>query len=183
MQTPSIYTIGHSNHGAQDLLEWLQACSITCLVDVRRHPGSRRLPQFNQGNLRRMLSAGNIDYRWYGESLGGQRDPGPEDAAFTALPEGPLRGFAAHMNTPAFRSAIGECLQLAASRHTALMCAERDPARCHRRLISDYLCLSGHQVQHIIGIGSIARHEPDSSARLDAGKIYYDRGTQPELGF
>jgi uncharacterized protein (DUF488 family) len=31
-----------------------------------------------------------------------------------------------------------------------LMCAEQDPARCHRGLIADYLRGKGHDVRHIV---------------------------------
>jgi uncharacterized protein (DUF488 family) len=43
-----IWTIGHSTHPLEKFLDLLQAHSVTALADVRRFPGSRRHPQFNQ---------------------------------------------------------------------------------------------------------------------------------------
>lgn len=163
-------------------MDWLQACSVCRLIDIRRHPGSRRLPQFNQGNLRKSLATAGIDYLWYGEALGGRREAPQQDDAFTGLPEGALRAFAVYMNTSAFRSAIDECLQLAAHEITTIMCAERDPAHCHRQLISDYLCLQGHDIRHIVGRAETSTHGVNPAARLSEGYIYYDRGTQQGLG-
>ncbi|MDZ7737396.1 MAG: DUF488 domain-containing protein [Gammaproteobacteria bacterium] len=176
-----LYTIGHSNHSLDVFTDWLVVHGISLLFDIRRYPGSRRLPQLNQGSLRRGLAAAGIDYHWYGESLGGRREGGIDTDGLEALPEGALRNFAAHMNSTAFRVAIDESLRLASVAPAAFMCAERDPGRCHRQLISDYLVLQGHEILHITGMNSTMRHQPNPVARLEADRIYYDRGTQPEL--
>ena len=177
-----LYTIGHSNHTLDTLIEWLQGHGILQLVDIRRYPGSRRLPQFNQGTLRRGLAAAGIEYHWQGEALGGMRETLPASSGFDALPDGAFRAFAMHMNTPLFNSAIDDCMARAAAAPTAIMCAERDPVHCHRQFISDYLVLNGHEVIHITGERTSIVHQATPSARLVNGKIYYDRNTQPELG-
>lgn len=177
-----LYTIGHSNHSQEVLIDWLRSHGITQLVDIRRHPGSRRLPQFNQGTLRHGLTTAGIDYHWQGESLGGMREPADTSTGFDALPAGAFRAFATHMNSAAFRAALAECLALAASSPTAIMCAERSPLHCHRQLISDYLVLQGHDVRHITGVDEVTLHEVNPAARLEEDRIFYDRGTQPELG-
>ena len=46
-----VYAIGHSSRSAESFLEMLRHYDITCLVDVRRYPGSRRHPHFNRGTL------------------------------------------------------------------------------------------------------------------------------------
>jgi uncharacterized protein (DUF488 family) len=41
-------------------------------VDIRRFPGSRKFPQFNQENLAAALQKAGIDYHWL-EALGRRR--------------------------------------------------------------------------------------------------------------
>src|SRR5690606_12699803 len=46
-----IWTLGHSTRSLKQLIELLQHYGVHALADVRRHPGSRRLPQFGQQAL------------------------------------------------------------------------------------------------------------------------------------
>ena len=48
----AVFTIGHGVRALEELVETLQEAGVETLVDVRRFPGSRRNPQFNQGPLR-----------------------------------------------------------------------------------------------------------------------------------
>jgi hypothetical protein len=45
------FSIGHSTHRLDDFLDLLHAYGIRQLVDVRAHPGSRRLPWFSREAL------------------------------------------------------------------------------------------------------------------------------------
>ena len=178
----TLYTIGHSNHDQTILIDWLRSHGIQCLIDIRRHPGSRRLPQFNQGNLRRGLQAAGMRYHWQGDALGGMREVTPGINGYEGLAGEGLRGFAEYMNTNAFRAGLDDCLTLAAQMPTTIMCAERNPEHCHRQLISDYLVLRGHDMQHIIDVDKLSVHDVNPAARLDGEMIYYDRGSQTDLG-
>ena len=46
-----VTTIGHGTRSADELVETLHEAGVETLVDVRRFPGSRRNPQFNQAAL------------------------------------------------------------------------------------------------------------------------------------
>ena len=59
-----IYTIGHSTHPIQAFLKMLQSFGIKNLVDVRKLPGSRKFPQYNQDALREYLKEIGINYRY-----------------------------------------------------------------------------------------------------------------------
>ncbi|MCS3902463.1 uncharacterized protein (DUF488 family) [Methylohalomonas lacus] len=180
--TPTvIYTIGHSNRSASELIVQLQHHAIQRLVDIRRHPGSRRLPQFNRGNLQQALQQDGISYDWQGQVLGGRLQNTTDNESFSGLADDALRGFAAHMNSSEFRDTINALIQACKSERCVILCAEKHPAHCHRRLISDYLTLNGHEVRHIIEAGTLQPHAVDTTARLSAGIIRYDRGTQPRL--
>jgi uncharacterized protein (DUF488 family) len=54
------------------------------------------------------------------------------------------------MATPEFAAGFERLGHLAARRPTALMCAEADWRRCHRRLLSDALSVAGWRVRHVL---------------------------------
>ena len=62
------------------------------------------------------------------------------------------------------------------------MCAEREPAQCHRSLIADWLCVHGHEVMHLIEPGEARAHQLHPALRVHEGRLRYDtRADQPEL--
>ena len=70
---------------------------MATLVDVRRYPGSRRNPQFNQKELAAALAEAGIGYR-HAVELGGLRSNEPGEERFACL--GSFAGYAAKMATP-----------------------------------------------------------------------------------
>jgi uncharacterized protein (DUF488 family) len=56
----AIWTIGHSNRPLEEFLRQLRAHRVTLLIDVRKMPGSRRNPQFNQETLSQALREADI---------------------------------------------------------------------------------------------------------------------------
>src|SRR6185295_4476268 len=70
----TVWTIGHSTRTIEDFLAVLSAYGIEAIADVRRFPGSRRLPQFSSAALEQALSDAGIAYLWL-PSLGGRRRP------------------------------------------------------------------------------------------------------------
>ena len=76
------------------------------------------------------------------------------------------------METGPFRQALAELEQEAATRRTAILCAEALWWRCHRRLISDALLVRGWQVLHLPGgkphvLSPMARVEGDGTLVYD----------------
>jgi len=117
-----------------EFLALLRACGIRRLVDVRRHPVSTRYPHFHRDALARALRRADIRYLHLGEALGGFR-PG---------------GFEAYMATPPFADGLRTLEFTAARAPTAIMCAERHPAQCHRRFIALALGHRGWEVIHAV---------------------------------
>lgn len=169
---PPIHTVGHSTRPLDEFVQLLQAHVITCIVDVRRQPGSRRYPQYDAQALAPALAALDIDY-WHATALGGRRgrslppeQPSPngywENASF--------RRYADYALGEEFHTSLHELLARSAQQRCALMCAEAVWWRCHRRIISDYLLAAGRTVCHIIGPGrsNPARLTPGAQARGDA---------------
>ena len=166
-----ILTIGHSNHEEAEFLDLLRGAGVETLADVRANPRSR-YPQFNSSRLSDSLKGAGVRYVQLGAQLGGRRDPAP-DSTNLALPEGPFRGYADHMQGEVFADGIARLEELATERRTAVMCAEADWRSCHRRLISDALLNRGWRVLHIGPDGSISEHELTNFAVVEDGETSY----------
>jgi len=167
-----VYTVGHSTRPIGELVALLTAAGVRLLVDVRRFPVSRRYPHFSGPALRASLSEAGIDYR-HEVALGGHREPRP-DSPNKAWRASAFRGYADHMATAGFAAGLERLEKAAAARPTAVMCAEADPARCHRQLLADALTLRGAQVVHLLGPGRMESHEVHPAARITPrGGIVY----------
>jgi len=174
-----LFTIGHSNRPVEALLAMLCDAGVMRLVDVRAVPKSRRWPQYDGAALQRSLAREGIEYVWRGDALGGFRKPAPSSPN-VAL-DGAFRGFADHMATPAFAAAIDDLLAAAASAPTAIMCAEKLPAECHRSLIADYVLARGTGVVHLVAPGEREAGRLHPAARAVPGGLVYDGGGQQRL--
>lgn len=170
-----LLTVGHGTLEAGDLVRLVQQAGVESLVDVRRHPGSARNPQFGRDPLQRSLEDAGIAYRW-DERLGGRRR-GVEGSPNTALRNVSFRAYADHMATDEFAGALDELLAEAATRTTAVMCSESVWWRCHRRLIADVVALTRDvEVQHLMHDGRLRPHIPTDGVRPDGEWVVYDAG-------
>ena len=169
--TTTIWTIGHSTRDIGDFLAVLDAYAIELVVDVRRFPGSRRLPQFASETLGASLEAHGIAYRWLA-ALGGRRRA---DAASpnTGWRHPAFRAYADHVATEEFAEGLTELLMLAHGLRTAVMCAEVLWWRCHRRIIADVLSVLGIDVIHIRDVGTAEAHVVGPPARVVDGRLTY----------
>ena len=175
-----LLTFGHGAASAEQMIGLLQGAGISLLVDVRTAPGSRRHPHVARAELRRWLPEAGISYHWE-IRLGGFRTPEPDspDVAFNI---DSLRGYAGHMRTPAFATAVDQVLALAGARGTAVMCAESLWWRCHRRMLADFVIAArGMPVRHLMHDGRLEEHRLSPGLRLrEDGLLVYDGG-QPML--
>jgi uncharacterized protein (DUF488 family) len=178
--TLTIWTIGHSTRSLDEFLDLLAANSIEAIADVRRFAGSRRYPHFGQEALHKTLTESGVTYVPLPE-LGGRRRPRP-DSHNTVWRNESFRGYADYMETDAFRDAIGQLLELAHRRRTAILCAEAVWWRCHRALIADYLKARGVCVRHIIDAKKSEIHPYTSAARLHNGELSYSQADEPAKG-
>jgi uncharacterized protein (DUF488 family) len=147
---PVLYTIGHSTRQLDELVALLAAARVRALVDVRTAPGSRRHPQFGRDALATALPEHGVDYR-HEPSLGGFRRAHP-DSDNGGWEHPAFRGYADYMQTAEFAQALARLEQEARTVSTAIMCAEAQWWRCHRRLIADALVARGWCVLHL-GLG------------------------------
>jgi uncharacterized protein (DUF488 family) len=166
-----VLTVGHSTHDAGEFVELLKGAGVQALADVRRYPGSRRMPWFNEGPLQTALGEAGIAYVHLPE-LGGRRQPVP------GSPNGGWRvaqfqGYADHMETAEFAAGLARLLELASGQRTAVMCAEADWRRCHRRLLSDALVARGHAVSHLGARGATEPHRLTEFAVVEGELVRY----------
>jgi len=174
-----ILTVGHSNHEEREFLDLVRGAGIELIADVRANPRSR-YPQFNRSALAGTMKAAGIGYAPLGAELGGRREPLP-GSVNTALDEGPFRGYADHMRTDSFRAGLEMLESLARERRSAVMCAEGDWHRCHRRLLADVLAARGWTVLHLEPSGALTPHEVPDFAVVEDGAVTYPE-PQTSLG-
>jgi uncharacterized protein (DUF488 family) len=141
------------------------------LVDVRTADGSRWNPQFLKDEFARTLDAHGIRYTHL-PALGGFRKPRPHSVNADWHNES-FRGYANHMQTPEFETALAHLLNLAAREPTAIMCAEAVPWRCHRSLVTDALVARGLTVGDILSSTRCHPHALTSFARVENGRVTY----------
>jgi uncharacterized protein (DUF488 family) len=144
-----ILTIGHSTHEP----EAFRGC-----------PGSA-------GKSSGRRSAG-LDRLVHLPELGGRRDP--HDGSLNGgWRVGQFRGYADHMAGEEFASGLERLLALAAERRTAVMCAEAQWRRCHRRLLSDALLIHGWEVLHVGARGDLEPHRLTDFALVQGTRVTY----------
>jgi uncharacterized protein (DUF488 family) len=171
-----VFTIGHSSHTLDAFTGLLRGVGVTQLADVRRWPRSRRHPHFDDDALAVELASSGVAYTHLPE-LGGHRERvagSPNDAwdvpAFNA--------YADHLASEEFARGLDRLLALAAARPAAVMCAEGDWRRCHRRLVADVLVARGlADVGHVTPDGAVVAHTVNDVAVGEGG------GPQLGLGF
>jgi len=155
----------------------LRDAAVVVLADVRRFPGSRRHPHFGRDALAAALGAAGIEYRWAGEVLGGRRKA-QRESRHLALTSDAFRAYADHMDTSEFRASLDHLLARSTTEPTAILCAERHPANCHRSLISDAVIARGVPVIHLLEPGKSREATLHASARVDGDCVTYDVGVQ-----
>ena len=175
----TVWTVGHSNRPLPDFLGLLGSHRIELVADVRRYPGSRSQPQYQQPALESALNQAGISYIWL-PGLGGRRQAA-SDAPNTAWRQPGFRGYAAHMLGEEFAAGLFELMMLAEGLRTAVMCAEILWWRCHRRIIADVLVSLGARVTHILDDKTAPAHRLAAPARLVGGVLSYAAEAQESL--
>jgi uncharacterized protein (DUF488 family) len=106
-----IFTIGYSNRTLPEFLGELRRREITHIIDVRSSPWSRNTA-FNAAQIERWSERAGMLYRQQGAILGGMNYISTDD--------------------PRYVDALDAILDAAGRERIVIMCAEGDPAQCHR---------------------------------------------------
>jgi uncharacterized protein (DUF488 family) len=162
-----VWTVGHGTRPPEALIEMLRSAEVETLVDVRRHPSSRRNPQYNRGELERTLGEAGIAYR-HAEELGGRRSDEPGEDLFACIRPAAFRSYVARIRRPEWQEALDGALAQPAP---CVMCAETPWTKCHRRFIAELLVARGHEVLHLSPAG-VERHRLSDDADVRDGRLY-----------
>jgi uncharacterized protein (DUF488 family) len=168
-------TIGHSTRSLDEFLDMLRNAQVDLLIDVRSFPRSRTNPVFNIDRLPDDLAQVQIGYR-HCPALGGRRAKqlGVDENLNAMWRVQSFHNYADYALGDAFAAAFDEIVHLGRSQRLALMCSEAVWWRCHRRIISDYLLLNGHAVDHLMALGQTGHAVPThGSQRTAQGKVLY----------
>jgi len=126
-----IFTIGYEGTTVAEFLAVLTGARVERIIDVRALPLSRR-PGFSKSALRAALEEAGIEYVHL-KALG---TPAEGRTAARAGRLGDLeRIYAGQLELPEAIAQTAQMLGLAREKRSALLCMERDPAKCHRTLL------------------------------------------------
>lgn len=148
----SLYSIGYATKPVELFLGQLKQYRITAVADVRSVPFSNAFFDYHQDALRNTLHEHGIRYVFLGETLGPRsKNPAHYDAnqqvRFDLLSQSEL-----------FQQGIARIHKgLQNGWVIALMCAEKDPADCHRSLLIGRALQSSDNidVKHITHAGTL----------------------------
>lgn len=140
----TLFTVGHSDHTAEELLHLLQEHNIYVLLDVRSAPYSKHVPHFNKRELEAFLKRNGVDYRYAGDHLGGRPTQGDvyksgqvagKDSSREDFLE--LVDYEEIMQRNWYQAAIQRLLEVIHETaqkggNVAVMCSEGNPHECHR---------------------------------------------------
>src|SRR6202163_4939957 len=147
---PHVLTIGHSNHRIDHFLDLLKSHAVQVVVDTRSQPYSEYATQFDQKPLKKTLEAEGIRYVFLGRELGGR----PDGDEFYDDQGHVLYDRVAE--TPLFQEGLSRLENGIREYNVAILCAEENPAACHRRLlIGRVLRDRGIGMKHVRGDGRI----------------------------
>jgi uncharacterized protein (DUF488 family) len=141
-----VLTIGHSNHSIDRFLSLLNSHVVEVVVDARSQPYSKYATQFDHEGLKRAFHDAGIRYLYLGRELGGR----PEGDEFYDDQGHVLYDRVAA--TSVFQEGLSRLERGIREYRVAMLCAEENPAACHRRLLVGRVLLDrGIRVDHIRG--------------------------------
>lgn len=140
-----LYSIGYATKAIEDFLSQLDQHNITAIADVRSVPYSKVFHDYHREALAATLRARSIHYVYLGDELGPRsKDP----THYSPCNDDTVQvQFDRLQQAPLFQQGI-ERLQRGLDKGLtiALLCAEKDPAVCHRSL------LIGHYWQNVVNM-------------------------------
>jgi uncharacterized protein (DUF488 family) len=145
-EKPTIFTIGYQGYTLPELVSDLKEHDVEALVDVRYDAYSRR-PEFRKGYLQKTIEEAGLEYVHRPELGTPTRlrkkitDEKSGNEVFKLYFERISRVNLRYVEAIA---------DLTRQKRVALMCMERDPRRCHRKILADFLAKRfGFQIVHL----------------------------------
>ena len=134
--TEPLLTIGYEGCTIDGVLSELKSAGVSLLIDVRAVAASRK-PGFSKRQLAAALDEAGIRY----VHLQGLGTPKPgRDAVRAGHPERMVPIFHAHMASDRAQAELAMAKGMAREGRACLLCFEKDPATCHRRIVAGLVC-------------------------------------------
>jgi len=127
-----VHTAGLGDRSARAILDLLAGARVRVVVDVRRYGTAARHAHHAAAVLHPALRAAGYEVHDMGASLGGDR----------------TGGYPRWMRGAAFARGLERLEAVAAASPALVLCAEREPERCHRRFLAEALEARGWTVAH-----------------------------------
>lgn len=156
-----LFTIGYTTFQFDDFIDVLKHHEIDVVIDVRSLPYSKYHAQYNKEIIEGILKNNKIHYRNYSTEFGARQ---MERQYFSR--DGYL-DFELFTESKWFKYGFDKInTSLTKGFNIVLMCAEKDPAACHRAImVSRVFHNNGKAVNHILADGNI-ENQNDVELRL-----------------
>ncbi len=143
-----LFTIGYEGLDPERLTAALRSAGVAVLADVRAVANSRKRG-FSKGALKAGLEEAGLGYahlRTLGTPKAGREAARADDAAL-------LRRIYCEevLETASGIAALDDLTAMAGRSPICLLCFERDPSRCHRRILAERLEGRGFAVTDLFG--------------------------------
>jgi uncharacterized protein (DUF488 family) len=164
------FTIGYGGTEPEVLVQVLKQHAVEAVIDVRLWPhrasmGSYVLAKSPEKGIRQLLGKEGVQYQSFIE-LGN-----------------PFLEF--HDWQDRYRQLLSSSGNLLTERlltipeRCCLLCAEKEPADCHRSIIAEFLIQRGHEVEHLIASSTKPRTRKRSANRAKANSLdFHERGAR-----
>lgn len=173
----SLYSIGYATKPIDVFIQQLKRYEIDAIADVRSVPYSKAFHDYHREPLAATLKQYRIHYVYLGEELGPRsKDDNHYDECgqvqFDRLMESPLY---LH-GVKRLKQGVSKGLKI------ALMCAEKDPADCHRSLLIGYHLQRQLAVNlaHITHAGELEMQDSMESRMAEVHGLTTDLFSTPE---
>lgn len=175
---PMLTTIGYEKAELNNFIATLQAASVECVIDVRELPLSRKRG-FSKTALREALRGAGIRYVHL-KALG---DPKPgRDAARAGRFDEFSAIYRKHLATPEAQGALVQAGDSVRAARCCLLCYERDPEHCHRKVVAESLSHAYNaDVLHLFVDNSVDARGRRKERGIDVGIGQGGAATEPAL--
>ncbi len=136
MTATTLFTLGYEGRTQDEALDLLSAHGVRVLVDVRAVPLSRK-PGFSKRVLGASCEARGIRYVHL-PALGTPKAGRIAARAGRAAEMAAI--FEAHLATESAQQGLAEAAAIAGEGGACLLCFEREPHLCHRRIVAERIC-------------------------------------------
>ena len=160
-----LYSVGYGARSTDQFVALLQQFGIELLIDVRSAPYSRFKPEFSREPLAALLTRHRIEYRFLGDTLGGQ----PKDPS--CYTDGKV-DYDKMRKQALFLSGMEQLREVSdGPKRAVIMCSEGHPEDCHRsKLIGEAAVAFNITLAHIDQNGQLLA-QGEVIDRLTGGQL------------